>query len=74
MDSEDFDWAEAEFQDLDLGDARLDRRVIVMARQVARRPAGRVTREFDVPADRARARSASSRIEPCRTGRSCELA
>lgn len=45
-------WAEEEFRDVDLGDARLNRRLVSMGRQVACRPSGRVTRVFRVSAER----------------------
>jgi hypothetical protein len=45
-------WAEEEFRDVDLGDARLNRRLVSMARQVASQPSGRVTRVFGVSAER----------------------
>jgi hypothetical protein len=52
MDDSNESWAESEFRDVDLGDERLNRRLIAMARQVVRRPAGKVTRVFDVSAER----------------------
>lgn len=74
-------WAESEFRDVDLGDERLNRRLVAMAREVARRPSGRITRVFGVPAEREAAfrlvenRSVSpteiARASACATARRC---
>lgn len=45
-------WADATFSNISVGDARNTRRLVKLAKAVAKRPAGRVTQVFDKDADR----------------------
>lgn len=65
-------WAQDEFGDVDLGDVRLGRRLVMLASEVAARPAGTVTRACATPASREAAfrllentRVRSEAIEMC---------
>ena len=46
------EWAQSEFGGADLGDVRLERRLVLLASEVAARPAGTVTRACSTPASR----------------------